>query len=104
MPDIEQRFHLEYRAQGLEVVGMNPRDKLEEIGQVQDFCHNLGVTYDVGLEDDTTTTYSSLVLNFEGLNPYPLTVLVGKDRKIRYVAREYDGDTLTAKIEEALAE
>ena len=83
---------------------MNSRDTLEQIGQVEDFCNNLGLTYDIGLEDDTTTTYAQLTQNFEGLNPFPLTVLVGKDGIIRFVAREYDGDALTAEIEEALAE
>ena len=86
------------------MAGLNSRDSLEQIGQVQDFCDNLGITYDVGLEDETTTTYDQLAENFEGLNPFPLTVLVGKDGIIRYVAREYDGDALTTQIEEALAE
>ena len=83
---------------------MNANDTLAQIGEVEDFCLNLGVTYDIGLEDDTTTTYQQFAQNFEGLNPFPLTVLVGKDRKVRYIAREYDGDALTAAIEEALAE
>jgi hypothetical protein len=104
LPDIEQRFHLEYADQGLDVVALNSRDTLEQIGEVLDFVENLGVTYDVGLEDDTTTTYSQLAQNFEGLNPFPLTVLLGKDGTIRYIAREYDGDALTAAIEAALAE
>lgn len=104
MPDIEERFYLEYADDGLKVIGMNANDTLAQIGEVEDFCANLGVTYDVGLEDDLTPTYTQFAQNFEGLNPFPLTVLVGKDRKVKYIAREYDGDALTQAIEEALAE
>ena len=95
---------MEYADDGLKVIGMNANDTLAQIGQVEDFCSNLGVTYDIGLEDDTTTTYQKFTQNFEGLNPYPLTVLVGKDRKIRYIAREYDAEALTQAIEMVLAE
>lgn len=95
---------MEYADDGLEVIGMDANDTLSQIGQVEDFCSNLGVTYNIGLEDDLTTTYAKFAANFEGLNPFPVTVLVGKDRKVRYVAREYDGDALTTAIEEALAE
>lgn len=83
---------------------MNSRETLDQIGEVEDYCQSLGLTYDVGLEDDTTATYDALAANFEGLNPFPLTVLVGRDGVIRYIAREYDGEALTPVIEEALAE
>lgn len=102
MPDIEQRFWQKYKDQGLVVVALNAHDTVEEIGQVQQFVHNLGTTYDIGLEQ--TTTYDSLVQNFAGLNPFPVDVIIGKDGKIEYVTREYDPDAMTQIIERLLAE
>jgi len=89
--------------QGLEVVALNAHDELAQIGEVEDFCTNLGLTYPVGLEEETDT-YGAITQNFEGLNPFPVTVLVDKEGTIRYIAREYDADTLTALVEELLAE
>lgn len=102
MPDIEQRFWQKYREQGLVVVALNAHDDLEKIGEVQQFCDKLGVTYDIGLEE--TETYMSLTQNFEGLNPFPVDVIVGKDGKIAYITREYDPDAMSEIIEQLLAE
>ena len=84
------------------VVALNAHDTLEQIGQVQQFCDNLGVTYDVGLEQ--TETYSSLTQNFEGLNPFPLDIIVDRNGTIVHVTREYDPVALTEIIEQHLAE
>lgn len=102
MPDIEQRFHQTYKDQGLVVVALDAHDGLEVIGQVQQFVDNLGVTYDVGLEQ--SGTYNLLVQNFEGLNPFPVDVLIGKDGRIRYITREYDPYAMNEIIEQLLAE
>jgi hypothetical protein len=59
------------------------------------------VSYPVGLE--VTKNYVSLTQAFQGLNPFPVDVVVGKDRKIAYIAREYDLAGLTAAIEAELA-
>jgi len=85
------------------VVVLNAHDDVAQIGEVEDFCRNLGITYPAGLEEGTDT-YGALTQNFEGLNPFPLDILVDKTGTIRLVAREYDPDELTAKIEELLAE
>ena len=82
---------------------MNSRE-IDNIGGVTDFVESLGVTYDIGLESVTTPTYEALAANYEGLNPFPLTVVVGKDGKILYVTREYDADALEVQIQAALAE
>lgn len=103
MPDIEDRFWNRYRADGLEVVALDANDTIDQIAQVQDFCSNLGVTYTVGLEEGTNT-YGQLAANFEGLNPFPIDVLLDKTGKIRYVAREYDADELDSLVQELLAE
>lgn len=84
------------------MIALNAHDGLEQIGQVQAFCENLGVTYDVGLEQ--TQTYMGLTQNFEGLNPFPVDVIIGRDGKIAYVTREYDPDAMTEVIEQLLAE
>lgn len=84
------------------VVALDAHDGLEDIGQVQQFIDNLGVTFDVGLEQ--SGTYASLVQNFEGLNPFPVDVLVGKDGRIRYITREYDPYAMNEVIEQLLAE
>jgi hypothetical protein len=49
-------------------------------------------------------TYSALVTNFEGPNPFPLSAIVGKDGIIRYVAKEYDPDAQEEVILRLLAE
>lgn len=84
------------------VVALNAHDTLEQIGQVQQFVQNLGVTYDVGLEQ--TQTYMSLTQNFDGLNPFPLDIIVDKNGTIIHVTREYDPSALIQVVEQALAE
>jgi hypothetical protein len=84
------------------VVALNAHDTLEQIGQVQQFCENLGTTYDIGLEQ--TETYTSLTQNFEGLNPFPLDIIVDRDGTIVHVTREYDPTALTQIIEQLLAQ
>lgn len=102
MPDIEQRFHQTYKDQGLVVVGLNAHDTVEQIGEVQQFVSNLGVTFDLGIEE--SETYTSLVQNFAGLNPFPVDVLIDKSGMIRYVSREYDPYALDELIQQLLAE
>ncbi len=85
------------------MVALNAHDELAQIGEVEDFCSNLGLTYPVGLEEETDT-YGAITRNFEGLNPFPVTVLVDREGTIRYIAREYDADLITEMVEEVLAE
>ena len=84
------------------VVALNAHDQLEQIGEVQEFCGALGVSFDVGLEQ--TNTYRGLAQNFLGPNPFPLDVVVGKDGRIAYITREYDPSAITEVIEKLLAE
>jgi hypothetical protein len=86
----------------LAVVALNAHDQLEQIGDVQEFCATLGVSFDVGLEE--TGTYRALTQNFVGPNPFPVDVIVGKDGKIAYITREYDPPAITEVIEKLLAE
>jgi len=83
-------------------VALNAHDDLAQIGEVEDFCSNLGLTYPVGIEE--TDTYSAITQNFEGLNPFPVTVVVDRSGTIRFISREYDVDAVTAAVEEVLAE
>jgi Redoxin len=102
LPDIEERFWNKYKDQGLEVVALNAHDQLEQIGEVEEFCGALGVSFPVGLEE--TKTYQALTQNFLGTNPFPVDVIVGKDGKIAYVTREYDPLAIAEVIEELLAQ
>lgn len=99
---MEERFWLPYKDQGLVVVALDAHDDLEQIGEVEQFCDNLGTTYDIGLEE--TETYMGVTQNFEGLNPFPTNLIVGRDGKIAYIAREYDPDTMVQVIEQLLAQ
>ena len=103
LPDLEERFHRKYRDRGLQVVGLNANDTTEQIGQVQSYIDELRVTFPIGLEI-SKATYQGITANFKGNNPFPVDVVIGKDGKIAYIAREYDPDALTEVVERLLAE
>ncbi|WP_438008751.1 redoxin domain-containing protein [Sorangium sp. So ce321] len=103
LPDTEERFWRKYKDQGLQIVALNPREPVEQIGQVQAYCDNIEITFPVGLEE-TASTYAAVTSSFPGPNPFPVDVIVGKDGIVRYASHEYDPDTMTAIIEQALAE
>lgn len=100
LPDVQERFYEKYRDEGLEVVGLNAHDKMEQIGQVDDYRTNLGITFPLGIEQ--TKTYAALQENFAGLNPFPTDVIVGPDGRIEYVAREYDPEAIDATLKRLL--
>ena len=101
LPDVEARFWQKYRDRGLVVVSLNAHDTREQIGQVDQYIEHLRVTFPVGLEQ--SSTYKRLTQNFVGTNPFPVDVIVGKDGRIEYIAREYDPDAMTEIIERLLA-
>jgi hypothetical protein len=108
LPDIEDRFWKKYKDRGLVVVAVNPGGRggirggpsTDDVGGVQRFTENLGVTYPVGLEQ--TGNYVAFAENFRGANPFPIDVIVDRDGRIAYVAREYDPDAMSAVIEKLL--
>jgi peroxiredoxin len=102
LPDVEARFWQPYRDRGLAVVSLNAHDGMERIGEVDQYVDNLRLTFPLGLEE--STTYRRLTQNFAGANPFPVDVIVGKDGRIAYIAREYDPDAMTEVIERLLAE
>jgi peroxiredoxin len=102
LPDVEARFWQTYRDQGLVVVALNAHDGMDRIGEVDQYVDNLRLTFALGLEQ--STTYRQLTQNFAGANPFPVDVIVGKDGRIAYIAREYDPDAMTEVIERLLAE
>lgn len=83
------------------MVALDSHDTVEDMAKLRRFRGVLGVEYPVGVE--TTDTYRQLTRRFEGLNPFPVNVVVGKDGRIAYIAREYDPEALTAAIEAELA-
>ncbi len=102
LPDIEARFWQKYKDRGLVVVALNAHDTLEQVGEVDQYVEHLRLSYRLGLEQ--TKIYQSLTQHFAGLNPFPLDIIVGKDGKIAYIAREYDPDAMTEIIERLLAQ
>jgi peroxiredoxin len=102
LPDLETRFWQKYKDRGLLMVSLNAHDATERMGEVDQYAGNLRVTFPLGLEQ--TRTYAALTQNFAGLNPFPVDVIVGKDGKIAYIAREYDPDALVEIIETLLAQ
>lgn len=102
LPDLEARFWQKYKDRGLVMVSLNAHDASERMGEVDQYADNLRVTFPLGLEQ--TRTYAALTQNFAGLNPFPVDVVVGKDGKIAYIAREYDPDALVEVIERLLAQ
>ncbi|MGE3508394.1 MAG: peroxiredoxin family protein [Vicinamibacterales bacterium] len=108
MPDIEDRFYQRFKDRGLVVVGINPGGRggvqggpsTDDIGGVQRFTENLGVTFPIGLEQ--TANYVSYVRNYRGANPFPVDIIADQDGRIVYIAREYEPEAMTALIEELL--
>jgi hypothetical protein len=106
---MEERFWQRYKDDGLVVVAINPGGRggvrggpgTDDIGGVQRFAENLGVTYPVGLEE--TGGYHAFAQNFRGANPFPIDIIVDRDGIVAYVAREYDPAAMTAVIERLLA-
>jgi hypothetical protein len=100
---MEHRFWQQYEDEGLVVIGIDPDDDdYMQLPEVANFCADVGVTYPVGIEE--TMTYELFTDSFEGVNPYPVDVLVDKQGIIRYVAREYDPAALQEMIERLLEE
>jgi peroxiredoxin len=102
LPDLEARFWQKYKDRGLVMVALNAHDTEERVGEVHQYADNIRVTFPLGLEK--TRTYAALTQNFAGLNPFPVDVIVGKDGKIAYIAREYDPDALVKTIDKLLKE
>lgn len=83
------------------MLALNPRESADDIALVEQYADALQVTFDVGME---SATYTAALENFPGGNPFPLTIIVGRDGIVRYIAKETDVDQMTQVIEAALAE
>jgi peroxiredoxin len=108
LPDIDARFWKKYRDKGLVVVGVNPGGRggvrgaasTDDIAGLQHFVSKLGVTFPAGVEQ--TGSYLRFAENFRGSNPFPVDVIVDRDGKIVYVAREYDPPSIEAVLDRLL--
>ena len=101
MPDIENRFAKKY-GDSLAIVAIDANGDAAD--GVRRFVANLHTTFPIGLEDPSTKTYTALNQNFKGTNPFPVDVVVDRDGKIVYIAREYDPDGIRAAIDALMAE
>jgi hypothetical protein len=61
------------------------------------------VTYPIGLETPSHPNYVQYSHAFKGINPFPVDIIVSKDGKIAYIAREYDPVSMAKVIEAELA-
>jgi hypothetical protein len=110
LPDIEERFWQRYRDQGLKVIAVDPGGRggirgeasTDDIGGVQRFCENLGVSFQVGVE--STQSYLAFTQNYKGANPFPVDVIIDRNGDIAYIAREYDPEAMAAVVERLLQE
>jgi hypothetical protein len=100
---MDETFFKPYEAQGLKVIALNSddNDRLDVPG-LEEYIDYLDVSYPVGFE--TSATYEAIAAVYQGSNPYPLDIIIGKDQTIRYIGREYDVDMMESIILEALAE
>lgn len=97
-------FNQPFGPQGLNVVALDA--DAQDVGNfpgVQDYVEWLGpIDYPVGIE--TSLNYATFASSYEGSNPFPIDVLVGKDGTIRYISREYDPQAMLEMIPALLAE
>ena len=102
---MQSSFFDVYGSQGLQVVALDPdTDDIAQYGNVVDYVNYLGpLSYPVGVEDGSTN-YAGIAAAYQGSNPFPVDILVGKDGTIRYIAREYDPQAIGELIPALLAE
>ena len=102
LPDVEARFWRKYRDRGLVVVSFE-RSRLERAGRSGATIRRTSPA-DLSGGPGQSSTYKRLTQNFAGTNPFPVDVIVGKDGRIEYIAREYDPDAMTEILDRLLAQ
>lgn len=80
---------------------VNPVDGLE---QASKWVNQAGITDPVVLDSEKDVYDLYFRYPGETYAPYPVHVVIGKDGVVRYLAFQYDAQSLTAVIEAALAE
>ncbi len=101
-PDLEVQFWNRFGEDpDFAMVALDPNAS-DTIGGVQEYVEHMGLSFPVGLE--TSLTYKGIQANYDGANPYPTDLIVDKNGIIRYVAVEYDPETMTSVVEALLAE
>jgi len=104
---MQTSFFDKYSSQGLQVVALDPDTDDYLLGDaVADYVNYLGPPdYPVGREDlEISNNYPPIAAIYQGSNPFPVDILVGKDGTIRYIAREYDPQAIDELIPDLLAE
>lgn len=102
---MQSSFYDQYASQGLQVVALDPdTDDIAQYTNVVDYVSYLGnLTYPVGIES-VSSNYAAIAAAYQGSNPFPVDILVGKDGTVRYIAREYDPQSIGEMIPDLLAE
>jgi len=102
---MQASFFDKYGPQGLQVVALDPdTDDIAQYTNVVDYVNYLGPpTFPVGIES-VSSNYAAIAAAYQGSNPFPVDILVGKDGTVRYIAREYDPQSMDELIPDLLAE
>ncbi len=87
-----QKLHMKYKDRGLEVIGIDPRDKKED--DVGTFLSKRGVTYTILMAPPELP-------KLYRVTGYPTMYLIGKDGRILFVQLGYDEEA-EAKLEEVI--
>ena len=82
---------------GVNQGGLKGGDTVEILEQ---FVGQTGVTFPIGV--DVNQTFERYAANEDGISPFPLDVIIGKDGNIEYLAREFHPDEMTAVIDRLL--
>ncbi len=91
------KFHKEYRAQGLEVVGLSTEDAEESAEKVKKFAQDFNISYRVGW-----ATPDVAITLMQGTDSIPQSFLIGRDGRVikRFVG--FNQNTTPPLIKEAI--
>jgi len=97
------KFHQEYRAKGLEVIGLSTEDPEESDDKVRKFVHDFNVSYRIGWASPDVA-----ISLMQGTDSIPQSFVIGRDGRVvrRFVGFNPNGGTtvqIRQAIEEALA-
>lgn len=91
------KFHKEYRARGLEVVGLSTEDPEESAEKVKKFAQDFNISYRVGW-----ATADVAITLMQGTDSIPQSFLIGRDGRVikRFVG--FNQNTTPPLIKEAI--
>jgi hypothetical protein len=93
-----------YQDQGLKVIAIDTNaPDLANIPGLTEYVEYLDPTYPVATEAPGEGSYAEITSVYEGSNPFPVDIIIDKQGKIQYIAREYDPYTMDGIVQDLLA-